>query len=115
MQKQLEWIQSEQNQWLKRCKALQQKKYRQQYQQFVAEGLRFAQEALACGNAEVVLIDEQQQDLLAQLAITADTAVYMVKSGLLDKVLCTMHPQGIAVIARQPNGTGRPWVLCSKL
>ncbi len=103
MQKQLEWIQSEQNQWLKRCKALQQKKYRQQYQQFVAEGLRFAQEALACSNAEVVLIDEQQQDLLAQLAITADTAVYMVKSGLLDKVLCTMHPQGIAVIARQPQ------------
>mgnify|MGYP003302378602 FL=1 len=28
---QFEQIQSEQNQWLKRCKALQQKKYRQQY------------------------------------------------------------------------------------
>ena len=41
-----ELIQSDQNQWLKRCKALQQKKYRQQYQQFVAEGLRFVQEAI---------------------------------------------------------------------
>ena len=39
----LEYIQSEQNQWIKRCKALQQKKYRQQYGQFVAEGLRFVQ------------------------------------------------------------------------
>ena len=29
MIQQLEMIQSEQNQWLKRCKALQQKKYRQ--------------------------------------------------------------------------------------
>ena len=41
-----ETIHSDQNQWLKRCKALQQKKYRQQYGQFVAEGLRFVQEAI---------------------------------------------------------------------
>jgi len=41
-----ELIQSEQNQWLKKCKALQQKKYRQEYKEFIAEGLRFVEEAL---------------------------------------------------------------------
>ena len=60
----LEYIQSEQNQWIKRCKALQQKKYRQQYGQFVAEGLRFVQEALDNDAADVVLIDETHSDFL---------------------------------------------------
>ena len=73
--KQIEVIQSEQNQWLKRCKALQQKKYRQQYGQFVAEGLRFVQEALENDSAEVILLDEAQQDLLGQLAVPKQVPV----------------------------------------
>ncbi len=95
-----ELIQSEQNQWLKRCKALQQKKYRQQYGQFVAEGLRFVQEALDNHAAEVVLIDEAHQSFLEQLPVT-DTTLYVVKEGLLAKALNTVSPQGIAAIARQ--------------
>ena len=63
----VEYIQSDQNQWLKRCKALQQKKYRQQYGQFVAEGLRFVQEAAGNGAVDRILIDEQHRDLLQQL------------------------------------------------
>lgn len=97
----MEWIQSEQNQWLKRCKALQQKKYRQQYGQFVAEGLRFVQEALEHGAAQVVLVDEAQAALCAQLAIPAHTPCYLVRTGLLAQVLHTVHPQGIAAIAAQ--------------
>ena len=96
----LEYIQSEQNQWIKRCKALQQKKYRQQYGQFVAEGLRFVQEALDNDAADVVLIDETHADFLQQLPQT-DTPIYMVKTGLLEKALNTVNPQGIAAIARQ--------------
>ena len=100
MIKQLEIIQSEQNQWLKRCKALQQKKYRQQYGQFVAEGLRFVQEALDNQAAQVVLLDEQQQEMAEQLT-AGDTPVYLVKAGLLAKTLNTVNPQGIAAIAQQ--------------
>ena len=96
-----EIIQSEQNQWLKRCKALQQKKYRSQYQQFVAEGLRFVQEALENRAAEVVLVDETHAEFLEQLQHTADIPVYLVKAGLLAKALNTVNPQGIAAIARQ--------------
>jgi len=95
-----EMIQSEQNQWLKRCKALQQKKYRQEYRQFVAEGLRFVQEALENHAAEAVLIDEAHAALAAELPAT-DAPVYLVKAGLLEKTLHTVNPQGIAAIARQ--------------
>ncbi len=96
----IEQIQSEQNQWLKRCKALQQKKYRQQYGQFVAEGLRFVQEAIENHAADVILIDEAHAAFTAQLPDT-DTAIYLVKAGLLAKALNTVNPQGIAAIARQ--------------
>lgn len=97
----MEWIQSEQNQWLKRCKALQQKKYRQQYRQFVAEGLRFVQEALQHSAAQAVLVDERQQELLRQLELAEQVPLYVVKAGLLEQVLHTVHPQGIAAIASQ--------------
>ena len=41
-----QYIESEQNKWLKKIKALKQKKYRQQYNQFLVEGVRFLTEAL---------------------------------------------------------------------
>ena len=94
---QFEQIQSEQNQWLKRCKALQQKKYRQQYGQFVAEGLRFVTEAIENHAAEVVLIDEAHATLAEQLPKT-DIPIYMVKKSLLEKTLNTVNPQGIALL-----------------
>lgn len=98
MEMNMEYIQSDQNQWLKRCKALQQKKYRQQYGQFVAEGLRFVQEAAESGALDRVLVDEQRSDLLQQLD-AGNVPVHLVKAGLLDQVLHTVHPQGIAAIA----------------
>lgn len=97
--KQRELIQSEQNQWLKRCKALQQKKYRQQYGQFVVEGLRFVQEALVNQAVQIVLIDEQQPWL--EQFVTGDIPIYFVKKGLLESVLNTVNPQGIAAIVQQ--------------
>ena len=100
MTRQVEVIQSEQNQWLKRCKALQQKKYRQQYSEFVAEGLRFVQEALENQAARVILLDEKQSSFLEQLS-AGDVPVYLVKEGLLAKALNTVNPQGIAAIAVQ--------------
>ena len=100
MTRQVEVIQSEQNQWLKRCKALQQKKYRQQYGEFVAEGLRFVEEALENKAARVILLDEAQRVFLEQLS-TGDVPVYLVKEGLLAKALNTVNPQGIAAIAMQ--------------
>ena len=95
-----ETIHSDQNQWLKRCKALQQKKYRQQYGQFVAEGLRFVQEAIENNASEVILIDEAHMALAQQLP-TTNIPIYIVKACLLEKALNTVNPQGIAAIARQ--------------
>ena len=97
----VEKIQSEQNRWLKRVKALGSKKYRQEYKEFVAEGLRFVQEALEKDAVEVLLVDEKEEKLLERLEIPVSVPVFLVKQGLLQKVLSTVHPQGIAAVARQ--------------
>lgn len=99
----MELIQSDQNQWLKKCKALQQKKYRQQFGQFVAEGLRFVQEAIQKhATIAMILVSEEQSSLLSQLSLSSKQPVAQVKAGLLEKVLSTSHPQGIAAIVAQP-------------
>lgn len=99
-----ELIQSEQNQWLKKCKALQQKKYRQEYKQFVAEGLRFVEEALNSeAKIEMLLVAETQVQLLDKLNIPAEVPVMLVQKGLLEKCLSTVHPQGIVAILEQPQ------------
>ena len=47
-------------------------------------------------------MDEARQDLLPQLSLQ-ETPCYLVKAGLLEKVLPTIHSQGIAAIAVQPQ------------
>lgn len=104
----MELIQSEQNQWLKQCKALQQKKNRQATKLFVAEGLRFAEEALVHGMVEQLLIDEEKQDFLEKTEVALFAQKYperchLVQKGLLAKALQTTNPQGIAALVRQPE------------
>ncbi|MBR6755331.1 MAG: RNA methyltransferase [Peptococcaceae bacterium] len=99
-----ELIQSEQNQWLKKCKALQQKKYRQEYKEFIAEGLRFVEEALnSHAEIKMILVAEQQTQLLEKLFIPQDIPVMLVQKGLLEKCLNTVNPQGIVAIIGQPE------------
>lgn len=97
----VEQIQSEQNKWLKRAKALGQKKYRQEYKEFLAEGLRFVEEALEKDAVKAILVDEKEEKLLERLQVPSSVPVFSVKAGLLQKVLNTVHPQGIAAIAKQ--------------
>lgn len=102
-----ETIQSEQNQWLKQCKALQQKKNRQQTGTFVAEGLRFVQEALEHGMVTHLFVEEDRTDflelpVLQQAAAGSEVSCHLVQKGMLAKVLSTTNPQGIAAIVRQP-------------
>lgn len=102
--KKYELIQSEQNQWLKKCKALQQKKYRQEYKEFLAEGLRFVEEAInSQAQIKMILVAEQQVQLLEKLVIPQDIPVMLVQKGLLEKCLNTVNPQGIVAIIEQPE------------
>ena len=54
----MEIINSEQNQWIKKLRLLQQKKYREESGLFVIEGLRFCEEAIT-----------HQEDIVALLVV----------------------------------------------
>lgn len=100
----MEIIQSEQNQWLKKLKSLQQKKHREQLGQFVIEGSRFVQEAIACkSDLEAILVAEDYLEGNLTFLTGLETPVYPVKSGLLEKALNTVTPQGIAAIVSKPQ------------
>ena len=97
---------SESNQWIKKLRLLQKRKYREDTGQFVIEGLRFCQEAVSNNaNIEAVLVSEDLKgsrfiDLLWE---KYPTKVLVVKDTLLQKSLMTITPQGIAAIVHRPT------------
>lgn len=99
-----QYIESEQNKWLKKVKALQQKKYRQQYHQFLVEGVRFLTEALQKkAQIEAVLVAQEQMQAVEPLLAGYEGLLLVVKEGLLEKTLQTMNPQGVAAIVHKPD------------
>ena len=98
------YIESEQNKWLKKVKALQQKKYRQQYGQFLVEGVRFLEEALQKNaRIEAILVAEDALESVRTNLAGYEGPLFVVKSGLLEKALNTMAPQGAAAIVYKPD------------
>ena len=99
-----QYIESEQNKYLKKVKQLQHKKFRAHFGQFVAEGVRFVKEALEKGAAiEIILVAEDQSAQMEALLADYSGTVLLVKKGLLEKVMQTVTPQGVAAIVRKPN------------
>ncbi len=99
-----QYIESEQNKWLKKIKALKQKKYRQQYNQFLVEGVRFLTEALQKkAQIEAILVAKDQLQAVEMLLEDYDGQLLVVKEGLLEKTLQTMNPQGVAAIVQKPD------------
>ena len=79
-----QYIESDQNKWLKKVKALQQKKYRQQYGQFLVEGLRFLEEALQKNaRIEAILVAEDELEAAKTLLGDFEGPLFVVKRGLL--------------------------------
>lgn len=98
------YIESEQNKWLKKVKALQQKKYRQQYGQFLVEGLRFLEEALQKNaRIEAILVAEDALETVKASLAGYEGLLLVVKKGLLEKTLNTITPQGVAAIVYKPD------------
>lgn len=76
------YIESEQNKWLKKVKALQQKKYRQQYGQFLVEGLRFLEEALQRNaRIEAILVAEDELEAVKASLAGYEGLLLVVKKG----------------------------------
>ncbi|MDN5322690.1 MAG: methyltransferase, TrmH family [Clostridia bacterium] len=103
----MEIINSEQNQWLKKLRALKTKKYREEYQQFVVEGSRFCREAILhnISSIEALLVSEKalESPNIKDVLKLYSQKYYIVSTKLLEKNLSTINPQGIAAIINKPR------------
>lgn len=103
-------IESENNQWIKRMRALEKRKYRLAFEQFVAEGWRFVEEALANDvEVHVILIAEGSEDKYAALLQDYDGSVYLVDKAMLAASMATVQPQDIAAIVSFPQWQQKDW------
>lgn len=103
-------ITSQDNQWLKRLRALGKRKYRLAFEQFVAEGRRFVEEALASDvGVHAVFVAEEEGEAYADLLAFYDGPVYTLKRDLLNDSLSTVHPQSIAAIVSFPQWDQASW------
>ncbi|MFZ5942480.1 MAG: TrmH family RNA methyltransferase [Bacillota bacterium] len=98
-------INSEQNHWIKKINALKKKKYREQYGQFVVEGIRICKEVIEKkAQVEGLFISKtlMENEEIKELANCLPGKVYIVDAKLLEKTLSTVTPQGIASIVNKP-------------
>lgn len=103
-------IESDKNQWIKRMRALEKRKYRLAFEQFVAEGRRFIEEALESGaEVHVILIAEGSEDKYKDLLADYNGPAFIVDSKLLDKAMSTVNPQDIAAIVSFPDWSETSW------
>lgn len=101
----MEVITSEQNQWIKRIRLLQRRKEREESGLFVAEGLRFCEEALEKeANIQVLLISERiiNHPPIKKLLTKFSGEPIIVADSILEKNLITVNPQGLAAIVQKP-------------
>ena len=98
-----ELIQSEQNQWLKKCKALQQKKYRQEYKEFIVEGIKMVEEAIQ-ENAKIksiIICDDCKTQGSIPNELMYDIAklncIYVAEK-IFSTITDVINPQGIMAI-----------------
>lgn len=95
--------------YLKIAKKLQMKKYRQEFNFFVAEGLRLCEMALSSTKIEFgffteeFLKNERAEELVKKLQVL--TKLYKIPSDTFDKISDTQTPQGILLVLRQNFST----------
>ena len=103
-------IESDKNHWIKRMRALEKRKYRLAFAQFVAEGRRFVEEAITSGAAiHVILIAEGAEDKYTQLLSHYDGPAFLVDPDLLAQSMATVNPQDIAAIVSFPDWSEENW------
>lgn len=97
----MEVISSASNQIVKYVKSLRLRKYRQQYQAFIAEGLRITEEALGSGwQIESLLVSEE---FLPHLPQPLPMEPIIVERKLFHSLCETETPQGILAVVKIPK------------
>ncbi|CAN5400585.1 RNA methyltransferase [soil metagenome] len=94
-----EIIRSSHNQIIKRIRSLGLRKHREAERAFVVEGRRIVETALESGaDIEMILIVEDADSALAQLANSSGADWRLVERQIFDAAMDTVNPQGIAAI-----------------
>ena len=103
-------IESDKNQWIKRMRALEKRKYRLAFEQFVAEGRRFVEEAIESGAMiHVILIAEGSENKYEDLLADYDGPAFLVDPEILEDSMSTVNPQDIAAIVSFPDWSEESW------
>lgn len=103
-------IESDKNQWIKRMRALEKRKYRLAFEQFVAEGRRFVEEAINSGaEVHVILIAEGSEDKYDELLKAYDGPAFLVDENILNDAMATVNSQDIAAIVSFPDWSETSW------
>ena len=103
-------ITSKDNPWIKRLRALGQRKYRREQQCFVAEGRRFVEEALGKRAViEAIFIDETRLAAHQEMLAGYRGELFAVPAELLQSVLHTVHAQDMAAIVAFPKWSTPIW------
>ncbi|MDY4919997.1 MAG: RNA methyltransferase [Phascolarctobacterium sp.] len=94
-----------QNPQVKAASELKQKKYRQQRGQFLAEGLRTVEEAVAASSVEAIFYTPIENDAERMRAVLEQAAerqvkLYCVSESVMKKIADTDSPQGIIAVCR---------------
>lgn len=103
-------IQSEKNQWIKRMRVLEKRKYRLAFEQFVAEGRRFVEEAIHSNvMVHVILIAEGSEHKYDDLLKDFDGPAFLVEPDILEESMDVVTPQDIAAIVSFPDWSEESW------
>lgn len=106
----LKKIESDKNQWIKRMRALEKRKYRLAFEQFVAEGRRFVEEALENEvKIDVILIAEGSEEEFSDILARYEGPSYLVDKKIFTESMGTVSPQGIAAIVSLPDWSETSW------
>lgn len=99
----MEIIKSKDNKLIKHIKKLGLKKYRQENNQFIIEGIRFVEEAASAGASikhclfSDSLKSERAEQLLAKIR-NSSTNMHMVEENIIQDICDTKTPQGIVAV-----------------
>lgn len=120
----VERLDSKDNPIIKDTLKLKEKKYRVEKMEFIVEGLRFAQEALASSfDVKYLFLSEEHADNFIALGVLKNikvtTRVFILKDRLLKSLCSTESPQGILAVVKLekpvPKETSGFYVLADKI
>ena len=94
-------IVSKDNSQIKHIKQLKQKKYRDEYKEYIVEGIKIVEEAIEEKEKENIILIVICQELLKKQINTYDYKVEFVNKNIFEMISDTITPQGILAVVKE--------------